>query len=48
MVHSTQLLVGFFDEATDGVDRGYDGTKLSGGWVSFYSRIEDKNMLFKG
>ena len=37
-----QILVGFFDEATDGVDRGYDGLKNNGGsYISFYSNIDD-------
>lgn len=43
-----QLLVGFFDEATDGVDRGYDGTRLSGAWISFYSKIEGNKYAIQG
>lgn len=44
-----QILVGFFDEATDGVDRGYDGIKNNGGsFISFYSNIDDSRYVIQG
>jgi len=36
----SQILVGFMENATDGFDRAYDGTKISAGWVNFYSKID--------
>ena len=45
----SQLLVGFLPEATDGVDRLYDGIRLSGSArVNFYSIIEDKPYSIQG
>jgi len=43
-----QLLVGFFDQATDGVDRGYDGSKVSTSWINFYSKIDDARYGIQG
>jgi len=43
-----QVLIGFFDQATDGVDRGYDGSKVSASWISFYSKIEDTKYTIQG
>ena len=43
-----QLLVGFFDQATDGVDRGYDGDKVSASWINFYSKIDDARYGIQG
>lgn len=36
----SQILVGFFEDATDAVDYGYDGTKISENWVNLYSKID--------
>jgi hypothetical protein len=43
-----QLLVGFFDKATDGVDRGYDGERLSAAWINFYSTIDSVKYASQG
>jgi len=43
-----QLLIGFIEGATDAVDRSFDGLKFGGGWVSFYSIVEDKNLAVQG
>lgn len=43
-----QILVGYLPDATDGFDRGYDGEKLSGYYVSFYSLLDDKNFTIQG
>ncbi len=43
-----QLLVGFFDQATDGIDRGYDGEKVSASWISFYSTIDSAKYTIQG
>ncbi len=45
---SNQILVGFFDNATDGFDRAYDGENITAGWVSLYSRIEDVKYAIQG
>ncbi len=45
----SQLLIGFFDEATDGVDRIFDGLRLDGGAkASFYSIIDDNPYGIQG
>jgi len=36
----SQILVGFFEEATDGIDYGYDGVRISENWVNLYSKID--------
>ncbi len=43
-----QLLVGFLDGATEGIDRSFDGPKLGGNYVSFYSIIESENFAIQG
>lgn len=44
----SQILVGFFKNATDGVDQGYDGKKISEGWVNLYSKIDTANYAIQG
>ena len=45
----SQILVGFFENATDGVDRTYDGKYLNGGGnISFYSVLEDTPYVIQG
>jgi len=44
----SQILIGFFDNATDGVDNGYDGIKISQGWVNLYSKIDTLNYGIQG
>ena len=45
----SQLLVGFIDGATDGIDRNYDGARFAGNsYVSFYSIAEEKNLAIQG
>lgn len=44
----SQLLIGFINGATDGIDRLYDGLKLEGNNASFYSIIEDKPFSIQG
>lgn len=44
-----QILIGFFDKATDGFDRGYDGLKFNGGnYISFYSKIGEDRYAIQG
>ncbi|WP_298763197.1 choice-of-anchor D domain-containing protein [uncultured Polaribacter sp.] len=44
-----QILIGYLKEATDGVDRLYDGEKLDGGTnANFYSLIDDKRFVIQG
>jgi len=44
-----QLLVAFIENATKGVDRGYDATELNGGNVlSFYSHIDKGKYAIQG
>ncbi len=45
---SNQILVGFMEDATDGVDRGYDGLHLGSGNVIFYSNLEDNIYAIQG
>ncbi len=45
---SNQILIGFFNKATDGFDRAYDGENITAGWVSLYSKIEDKKYAIQG
>jgi len=44
----SQILIGFFENATDGYDRGYDGTKLGASWIDFYSKIDTLNYAVQG
>ncbi len=44
-----QILIGFFDQATDGIDRGYDGLKFNGGnYISFYSMNGEDKLAIQG
>jgi len=44
-----QILIGFDDKATDGVDKGYDATRLDGGNpISFYSLIDNNKFVIQG
>ena len=44
-----EILIGFFEEATDGVDRLYDGLKLDAGSPSnFYSLLDGKEYGIQG
>ena len=43
-----QLLIGFINGATDGIDRSYDAHKFGGGWVSFYSIAEGEHLAVQG
>ncbi len=45
----SQTLIGFLNNATDGVDRIYDGIRLNGGGkINFYSVLEGKNYGIQG
>ncbi len=44
----SQILLGFTDEATMQADRGYDGRRFAGGFVSFYSLINDDIYAIQG
>lgn len=45
----SEILIGYFDEATDNVDRNYDGKRLAGNsYVSFYSFINDEIFAIQG
>ncbi|QCX38294.1 choice-of-anchor D domain-containing protein [Aureibaculum algae] len=39
----SQILIAFLENATDGKDKGYDGIKISEGWVNLYSKIDTLN-----
>lgn len=44
-----QILIGFLDDATDGIDRLYDGPKLDGGTnANLYSIIDQKPFAIQG
>ena len=43
-----QLLIGFINGATDGIDRSYDAHKFGGGWVSFYSIADGEHLAVQG
>lgn len=44
-----QQLIGYFDQATAGVDRGYDGLKSSSqNYISFYSIVNNLNYGIQG
>jgi len=45
---SSQTLVGFFENATDGIDNGYDGRKITDGWVNLYSKIDSLKYAIQG
>lgn len=44
----SQILIGFDSNATDGVDYGYDGIKISQGWINLYSKIDTLNYGIQG
>jgi len=45
----SQILIGFFDGATDGKDRSFDGLKLkAGNPITFYSQIENSKYVIQG
>lgn len=45
----SEILIGYFDGATDNVDRNYDGKRLAGNsYVSFYSFINDEIFAIQG
>ncbi len=44
----SQILIGFFDKATDGFDRAYDGTRLGSSWINFYSTIDTLHYAVQG
>lgn len=44
----SQILIGFMEGATDGIDQLYDGPKFGGGWTSFYSIVEGKDLVIQG
>ncbi|MDR6967424.1 hypothetical protein J2X31_001435 [Flavobacterium arsenatis] len=39
-----QLLIGYATNATDGFDRGWDGTNMASSLLDFYSFVEDKKL----
>jgi|GEM_PF-2367741 len=43
-----QAMVGYIENATDDLDWGYDADVFSGGAVSFYSLVSDKNLTIQG
>lgn len=43
-----QLLIGFIDGATDGIDQFFDGPNIGAGWISFYSLAEGKDLAIQG
>jgi hypothetical protein len=43
-----QTLIGYIQNATNGVDWGYDGPHFGGNKVSFYSIVADKNLAIQG
>ena len=43
-----QVLIGFSDGATVGMDRDYDGYKFGGGWVSFYTIVDGNDLAVQG
>ncbi|NMH27771.1 delta-60 repeat domain-containing protein [Flavobacterium silvaticum] len=43
-----QMLVGYIDGATTGVDRNFDGRALSGNYVSLYSLIDTDKFTIQG
>ena len=44
-----QILVGFLDGASDGIDDGYDGMKMRvGNDLTFYSKIKDREFSIQG
>lgn len=46
--HFNQMLVGYIENATNGLDTSYDGAVFSGGAVSLYSILDSKNLTIQG
>lgn len=46
--HFNQILVGYIENATNGLDNSYDGGVFSGGAVSLYSILDSKNLTIQG
>lgn len=45
----SQILIGFVEGATNGIDRSYDGKRLDGGsLISFYSLVDDERFAIQG
>ena len=44
----SQILIGFFNQATDGFDRAYDGIRLGSNWINFYSKIDTLRYAVQG
>lgn len=44
----SQLLVGYIENATNGLDRRYDGESFGGNQVTFYSLEENKKLAIQG
>ncbi|MCK0131097.1 choice-of-anchor D domain-containing protein [Flavobacteriaceae bacterium F08102] len=45
---ASEMLIGFMDNATDGFDKGYDGTKNGAGWISIYGTVDEKKLSIEG
>lgn len=43
-----QLLLGYVEGATDGIDRAFDGTSMNGGQLSFYSLADGQQLQIQG
>ena len=43
-----EQLIGFFSDATDGFDFGYDGKSISGNEYNFYSTLENNKYVIQG
>lgn len=43
-----QILVGYIENATDGMDRLYDGMLFGGNYVSFYSLLDQNKLAIQG
>lgn len=44
----SQTLVGYIENATNGIDWGYDGDQFGGNYVTFYSIVNDKKLSING
>ncbi|WP_394330484.1 T9SS sorting signal type C domain-containing protein [Flavobacterium antarcticum] len=43
-----QILVGYIENATNGYDNRYDGESFGGNFITFYSILENKNLVIQG
>lgn len=43
-----QALIGYIENATNGLDRGFDGEVLGGNYVTLYSIAQQKNLTIQG